>query len=209
MRKVLFLSVALLGMSGLLTSCDTGDGIIEEFWARLSEVEMVIVKNKYYYESVCTVKPSGAYTLNGQVLLKHEIFCLVDFQNPLTSYFDNEGKNGGYDNSEFETPTVDPEYSVLLSVYTPGRKKLQAGNEALDWRCYQYKYSGVEPKDCTLVDQFKGIDIYLLNGKYYCYFDDYDQCYALNKMQDEKGNTIYWSCLMATYKFERYPVQVL
>lgn len=206
MRKLLFLSVALLGMSGLLTSCVEQIVVNHDFWSRLSKVEQTIWTDDVHYIVVETIIPSGAYTLNGSVLLKHEIFTHLDYES--TGEISYAGTY--YDYSELETPTPDPRFSELLSLGTTGYQEPQPGKEVQTWKCYQYQYNDVEPEDCIKVDQFKGIDIYLLDdGKSYCYFDNKYRCFALNKMQNEKGNTVYWSALIGTYKYEREIIQVL
>ena len=200
MRKLLFLSVALLGMSELLTSCVRvdGDGDVEAdgtpYWAKLIKIEQVIYTSDKDV-IVGTITPSDAYYLDGTLLLKHEIY--VRYTTDQTNFLLPQ------DYSDTERPTPDSSFSELLS------KDSEGGKSVLKWRCYQYEYKGVDPSACTKVDRFKGIDIYQYNGKYYCYFDKNGQCFALNKVKDGKGNDIYWSCLLATYKFDRYPVQVL
>jgi len=192
MRKLLFLSVALLGMSGLLTSCDddyTSTEDTYEFWSRINKVEQVIYTDYNDYVKVGTEAPSDAYYLDGTLLLKHEIFVLFEKDAWTEPIFDKT-----------ERPTPDSRYSELLEYSKDGKN--------LKWKCYEYEYNDIKPSDCTKVDRFKGVDIYQYNGKYYCCFDKNNRCLALNKVKDGKGNDIYWSCLLATYKFERYPIQV-
>lgn len=193
MRNLLILSMALLGMSGLLTACDDlpSSETIYQFWSKLSKVEKLIWMEYADYVEVETVTPSDAYYFNGSLLLKHEIYV----------YVTDDSWQEGSDYSQVERPTPDPDYSELIQHSNDGK--------LLGWRCYQYKYKNIEPKDCSKVDRFMGIDIYQYNGKYYCCFNQDGECFALNKEQDKKGKTIYWSCLVATYKFDRYPIQVL